>query len=349
MVRGLIHTAIFLVGLLGAAAAIRHFDDLPFWDFCRHKVTHLSRELASYDTLFVGSSRFHSSIIPAEFDARMAALGLESHSFNLGLRGLRMHDFQVLLDWVVAQKPRQLKRVIIELYTYDQYLRDGSWMTGVQVEVHSPQVLMSRLASNAMSHHDFVERMDINTFILAHTTVNMFRIGQAGRIVRDVVRRSVGAKLSPGAEIAAEGFEELSVEAAPKNRVRQHREWQSDLAGATKMLEARKQNLCPDWMKGGFNLEAFRRQVVQLEAAGIEVAYVVMPQLSYGFYGRDGVVDAKKLATVIEIDSPNDNADLYQFDLWFDSNHLLKQGAELVSRRVAEKYAAARAATTRPR
>lgn len=349
VVKTIIHPLLFLVGLLAAAAGIRHLDALPFWDYCRHKTTHLSRTLDDYDTLFVGSSRFHRSLIPEEFDARMRALGQESQSFNMALRGLRMHDFQPLLEWVIEQQPKKLKRIFVELYTYDQYLRDGSWMTGTQIEVHTPATLLSRLASNAMSHHEFGERMAIHGHIVAHTLVNTFRIGQAGRITRDCFRRAMGAKLSPGTPVEHGGFAELALGSVDKHRAKQHREWLENPAAANKLLAAKRDNLCPEWMVGGFNIDAFRAQLAQIEATGIEVVYVVMPQISFGFYGRDGVPEAAKLATVLLLDSPSDDPDLYDLKLWFDSNHMIRSGANLVSRRIAEKYAASQAVETTPK
>ncbi|MEZ6036990.1 MAG: hypothetical protein R3F29_05885 [Planctomycetota bacterium] len=60
-----------------------------------------------------------------------------------------------------------------------------------------------------------------------------------------------------------------------------------------------------------------------------------------GFQGRDAAPDVVQLATVIELDDPNQEPALYDPTLWFDSNHMMKPGAELLTRRLAEKLVAA--------
>ena len=53
------------------------------------KLDFLAAHGAEYDTFFIGSSRVHRQIIPALFDAEMAALGVKTNSFSLSGDGMR--------------------------------------------------------------------------------------------------------------------------------------------------------------------------------------------------------------------------------------------------------------------
>lgn len=67
-----------------------------------------------YDTLFFGSSRVYSQIIPSVFDAVTQSAGVQTNSYNFGIPAMRAIDSTVLLEAVLANPPKNLKRVFFE-------------------------------------------------------------------------------------------------------------------------------------------------------------------------------------------------------------------------------------------
>lgn len=67
-----------------------------------------------YDTLFLGSSRTYGHIIPSLFDQLMREKGMPTHSFNLGINGMRAPEDGYLLERVLAGRRKPLKFAVVE-------------------------------------------------------------------------------------------------------------------------------------------------------------------------------------------------------------------------------------------
>lgn len=341
----LLHTSLFLIGLLGTAAGIRHLEPLPFWSSSRTKFEFLAQHLGDYDTVFVGSSRIHRGIVPERFDRRMAELGVPTQSFNLGLAGARPHDFEAMVGWLVEQRSPQLRRVVIELHAYEQGSRDGNWLTDFDVEMHQFSFLAGRLHSLAIDRHDLATKGANLGFLVAHAATNLFRIGQGVRIAQATLARWCGAVPPVAQPLPARGFDPLTPATAPANRVAQYEQWRAAPQQAEKMLGWKRGPGLPRYLeqgRGSFNVAAFRRQNVRLRAAGIEPLYVVMPVYSNSFFGREVLAELAAEATILVLDDQETCSDIFRFDYWFDSDHLLPEGAERFSGLLAERIAAVR-------
>jgi len=338
MRKPLAHTALFMVGLLGTAALIRTIDPLPFWSYGRRKVAHLAEHLDDYDTLFFGSSRVVNGIVPGVFDARMAQLGRSSRSFNAAVAASKPHDFDNVIDWVLAQDPQRLRRVFIELHSYEQVIADGQSMTDLVIEAHTPATFWPRVQSVMISHRTGRQKLQQVWDIAQHTIVNGLRIGQGPRIARDLLDRWRALPPAGYGPMSHAGFVEIGPEKAAEERLRTHREWVSAPAEAADMLDAKRAELVPQRLHGGFNFAAFHAQRNRLLQAGIEVNYIVMPNYSNWFRGRDALDELRETACILELDRPLDFAPLFTFELWFDASHVLRPGAYAISFVLADEY-----------
>ena len=171
-------------------------------------MAHLLRKAGDYDTVFLGTSRVLNGMLPVEFDARMAELGMPTRSFNLGLSGLLPNDITALVDWLVAQPSLRLKRAIVELHAFEQGERGGQWMTDFQVEMHAPALLGARLESVWLSRHPWWSKLEIAAFACAHTAANTLRIGQGGRILDGLMMRWRGEPVWTH-EVLEHGYEDV--------------------------------------------------------------------------------------------------------------------------------------------
>ena len=332
-----LHLALFAVGLLGTAAAIRHVDALPFWSWIRPKLLHVQQTLGDHDTLFFGSSRIHYGLLPSAFDAQMAALGRPTKSFNCGLSGARPHDFNVVLDWVLAQNPRTLKRAVVELHAWcrPRPTPDRNWMTDQEVEAHTLAELPRRVRSTWLATMDAGAKASNLYGVVTHTLANLFRIGQGPRLLDDLLAAGRG-QVKRGATFADAGYDnpELSTMDSMKSA---HAEWLANAARRDSLFALISQDEPAAELRGGFDLQSARGLAARLRAVGIEPLFVVMPSFAGNFNGRDGVSELAREEIVLALDRPRDHPSLFGFEWWQDQSHMTRAGAERFSRYLADQ------------
>ncbi len=344
----ILHSALFVAGLLGVAALLRSVDTIPFWSWTRDEIVHVATGDADCDTLLLGSSRIHYGIQPQAFDARMAELGMPTKSWNLAFCGMRSHDSAALLDWILEHKPKGLKRVLVELHSFDQKVRGGDWMTDMQVEMHTPGQLLPRVRSILLSNHSLPEKLQQFGYVALHTLSNALRAGQGLRLLDDQLADAPAARLDRRS-LARRGWRPNGEDTAHSPQAdAEHAEFLQNGEKYARIAREKTDDPCRPFLRGGFNLEAFAHQVESARRAGVEILFVVMPPFGYSFRGRDGVDAAARLATVIELDRFADHPELTDLSLYHDQSHLNSQGALAVSRLLAEETARALAEATAP-
>lgn len=333
--RSALHVVLFLVGLLGTAAGIREIDTLPFWSWTRPRIGYLQQHRDEFDTVFFGSSRVNYGVVPAAFDARMQELGNPTKSFNLGLSGTRPHDFNVVIEWFLSQRPGKLRYAIIELHAWNRPMKDVNWMTDQEVEANSTAELPRRFRSMLRSTNDVATIAWELMAITAHTLANHLRIGQAPRLVDDLVRTSLNVPLT-NTKVGEAGFIDLAT-VTYQSMVDAHKEWLADSARRERMRKNLTDIDVPIQLRGGFDADSALEVARVVRAAGVTPIFLVMPSFSNNFNGRDGVDELRKHEIVLELDRIKDHPQLFDFALWHDHSHMNRQGAELFSRYVADQ------------
>lgn len=336
MLRRLLHVLLFLVGLAGTSGVILSIDPMPFWSWTRNKLGYLDKEIDRYDTLFFGSSRMHYALMPKVFDRRMAELGVPTRSYNVALSGQRPYDFDEILQWLLARRPKQVKRVVIELCCWELDYREGDWMATQELEMRTARSFLPRFRTILDGRAGWQEKVSLSYHHVVHTLVNVLRIGQGGRMLDDLLARARGAGYPMVYPPVDEGYyciDETSLE-----------HWQlvhkKFVAEPTQPLEAiagKVQDVAPSWLAGTFRSDILRAEAAALEAAGIETVFVVLPEISWGFFGRAQVASIRGDLRVMELDHPEEERPMFDLDLWWDSSHLCRKGAERFSSYFAER------------
>jgi hypothetical protein len=342
MLKSSLHVLLFLGAFLGTAALVHRIDDLPFWSWCRPKVAHLRRHGADYDTVFVGSSRVHQAVVPAEFDRRTAELGVPTRSFNLAYAGMRPHDFSTVLDWLVAHRPPRLRRCIIELHAFEQGSRSSNWLADLDIMVHRPAGFGRRLASLWSYPLTDDSRLDRLVFLGAHSLVNALGLGRGPGLLDDLCARWRGDVPPP---VADAGFTRVEEILRTEERRRQPARWRADPAAAAAALERKRQDPVPTRLRGGFDFASLRYQARLLREAGVEPIFVVMPVWSNALQGRDALDLVAVEVPLLVFDLPDAHPTLFTFDDWFDSDHLTVPGATRFSSYLAEQLVSRRLLT----
>lgn len=347
MLKKFLHPTLFLVGLFGAAAWIRSVDALPFWSWVRPKMASLRLSIDDYDTLFFGSSRVTCGLSPRDFDRQMHELGFQSRSFNCAVQGTHPHDFAALVDWVLRQQPRRLRRVVVELERWDHLPAPVNWLSAQEIESHDPGRLAARVRSVLRAgHKPFAERSDEVCHHVVHSLVNALCIGQGPRILDDVLARWRGG-VAAVRRWPERGF-------APPDDLEDPilRQRRADFVGqpdvADRAIAAKRLDIAPPELRGGFDHASLRELTARLRAAGVQPIYVVMPSFCASFAGRDGVAEVAKENLVLELDRPDDHPQLFAASLWYDSTHMNRAGAVAFSRYLAAHLVARRASGLKP-
>jgi hypothetical protein len=336
MMRRFVHVALFLIGLFGVAAGLRGVDRLPFWSWTRPRLGWLQENWREHDLVFFGSSRVQYGIVPTEFDARLRELGHELRSANGAISGARPHDTNAVVDWLLTQDRGRCRIAVVELHSWARPVADRNWMTDQEIESHAPSEMLRRLRAIAVAKNPLRVKIEQVPGVVAHTLVNLFRIGQGPRIVTDLHRLAIGKPLV-SAKLADAGYVDITTTKL-ESLLQANREWLENHE-RRQDLERRVRAELPAAQRGGYDVASARGIADDLRAAGILPVFVVMPSFAGNFDGRDGVAALREHEIVIELDDPVAFPELYEVDRWFDQSHLTRSGAERLSRRFAEVFA----------
>ncbi|MBL8753617.1 MAG: hypothetical protein JNK15_09970 [Planctomycetes bacterium] len=333
MLRRTLHVVLFLVALVGTAAAIRSVDHLPFWSWARPRLAWLQHHAAEFDVMFFGSSRVHYGIVPKQFDDRLGELGHAVRSCNAGLSGARPHDTNAVVSWLVGQRPARLRLAVVELHSWSRPMAEVNWMTDQEVESHVPGEWVRRVRSMWISTNPTWTRCEQLYGLTVHTLANLFRIGQGPRIAADLLNPTRGEAARERA-VADAGYTDVSSSKAESLK-KASQEWRDNQARREALLR-RTQGELPADQRGGFDVASAKALAAELRSAGVQVVFLVMPSFAGNFVGRDGVAELAASEVVLELDLPAANPQLFVFDQWFDQSHMTRSGAEAFSRRLAE-------------
>ena len=335
MLRALLHVALFTGGLLGTAAWIHTLEPLPFWSWVAGKPQYYLAAADRYDTVLLGSSRFHFGLVPEIMDARAKELGKETKTFNLSVSGLRPHDVDTMLDWLIANRPPQLQRVVVELHAWEQSVRMGTWMTDQPIQMHAPSGLWRRLRSAVEGREPLLDRIEIVGSVLAHTTVNALRIGRGTQIVDDCILRAQGKGPKAPASYPDEGYADVVV-VADQNHRKLHERWRAEPKKYEDACNNLRSGAAAKWQRAPFDMQSTREQIAKARAAGLELTFLVAPSLGQDFYGRESIPEVQALAKVVVLDELPAMEPFLRSELWYDQVHLVREGAEIMSRIVGE-------------
>jgi hypothetical protein len=335
MLKKLVHIGLFCCALFATAAGIRDVDAMPFFGWTRPKPAHFLARTQDYDTIIIGSSRMHFGLKPNVFDERMGALGASSSTFNIAYTGMRSHDYEVLAEFLLDQNPSRLRRVIYELSDWDPGELGDNWMTKLQVQSHEWRQFFYRMESIWDCNREWSDLFLKAGSATAHTAANFFRVGQAPRIIDDVVHHAHGKALS-GSELPwPTGWRNVAINPWPGN-LRAHEALLAAPQSRLKNLKTKRDQGIPTNLMGGFNLDAWRHIDRRIRSSGAEPIYVVMPTLSPPFRGSDALDIVARESFLIDLDNPTTHPSLFALENFYDPAHLNTDGATLVSRYIAD-------------
>ena len=339
MLRSVVHVTLFLSSLLGTAWLLHCVDARPGDSYGDRKIRFAEAVAGEFDTMIVGSSRAEFGLVPEVLDARLAETGLESRSVNLALSGYRPFEFHYIADELRERLPRGRYRLLMELHSHSQSGVDKNYMSPRRIATHAPSLFAARMAQALSTTIGAPPRLENVYAIASQTAVNALQIGAGPRILRDLARPFDPSTFADEAMLALRGWRDVA-EVAPgfPHMMRAHDIWRPE-AKRQHALDQKREKLMLDKDAGGLPVAYLVDRARELEEAGFELIYVVMPTLTRAFHGRDQVAELAEQVRVIDLDQPTKFPALFAIDHFFDGAHLSAAGARACSAVLAEQLA----------
>jgi hypothetical protein len=214
--RGLAAALAFTGGFALACAALARLVS-PVAAGASDRADWLRERGAGFDTLFVGSSRTFRQLVPAVFDEEMAALGAPARSFNLGTPGMRPPEDSYVIERALRGREAPMRFFVVECNPLHLGVppedrgttRAVYWLDGPRLEALWPRVwarpaLMpeGRLSPAVVGGHllKFADH-------LGHWLWNVSRVGRGAELLEHVL--FAGARGRPEKAVigpAGDGF-----------------------------------------------------------------------------------------------------------------------------------------------
>jgi len=329
--------ALFCGGLFGTASVIDRLLPFPPVPTVKGKLDWFSRHGDEYDTLFIGSSRTFCHIIPQIFDRCMAQAGMPTHSFNLGINGMRSPEDTYLLEKALAGRKAPLKLVVVEANALRIEADANSLGTLRGVYWHDFQrfthICRGILEEHAGKHGAFTPKAILATLGALRynldTTVN--KSLNVGRGLEWLEARLVKQEPTPLQDIGKynDGYVMYDT---PVSKISEG-EWSLLQAKLQKVLQ--KPTL-PDYATRAsqYELQAKRRLI---ESFGGQMITFAPPVAAKNVFLPDPSVHPA-LANLNFAD-PLLYPELFEKQNRFDSGHINQQGAEIFTRLLAGRIA----------
>jgi hypothetical protein len=328
--------AIFLAGAAVLALAVSRADSLADVDVVGPKLDALASS-QDVDTLFVGSSYFYREISPRLFDETMRDLGVETHSFNLGVPGMDPPESYMLLEEALERGGGRIRIVLLELDYYRALVRDQDEHTRRFDAWHDATRTLEALDGLRSADASMGKRLKDAA---AHLEAWARRGASLGRGPSIVERRRAD---SSALGAAGDGFRALDDEKGDAYDLRRGLFDEVELARWSERVDALRRGAPTDAEDRTSPIDeiALARMAARVEAAGARLILVVPPALQR----RSGLVDvASRLGLdVVALNDPDAYAELYDPSLRFDFGHLNRAGALALTRALAREAAPARA------
>ena len=330
---------LFCVGIFGTAAVIHRQLPFPPIATVKGKVGWFVEHGDQYDTLFVGSSRTNCHIIPELFDRLMAQAGMPTHSFNLGLNGMRPPEDTFVLETALSKRRAPLKLVVAELNEIHVYTNDD--------EAHG--------TSRAVYWHDWKRFMAVSRAVLEMKVEGRRKLSPMGILWKlDALRYNLNLYLSRTLS-AGRGLDCLEARLATTEQtflgdvgsrfdgyLRYDTPLQTINDAEWDVLKSRLAKGAKKPVRFNYGTKASQLELQEkqrlVESFGGRMVTFVPPLPSGNVFtlnpARQPDVDCFDFA------DPGLYPELFQRENRFDSGHLNQQGAEIFTRLLVKKIVA---------
>jgi len=336
LLRRLRDAVLVLFGLAVGVALIGGKTPGPYLDHVTPKLTHLKQNPEAYDVLFVGSSRVFRHLSPKLFDRRMRTQGHRFNSFNVGIPAAKSVEVWHLLRRLEADTTVRPRYVFIEPDGLTVGIKPNNDTTPREVYWHGfPETV---LAIRSLGRHELPDRVEMSISHLKALFFNGLGVSRLrstlSELDREGPRRPVnplGAGPDRDGWVPFEGRQDASG-AQRRNDFLEHLpRYRRSLRQQATLLEDRA-------CMTAYHVEMLERLEEAVRALGAEPVFILSPatrprcEVHQAF--REGL-----LPNLLAIDDAKNHPRLYKIENRFDAEHLNREGAEIYTRLLADRFA----------
>ncbi len=362
LLRLLIHGLLALSSFLLLSGWIR--SGVPWSETLgvRAKVQAFAETKDEYDAIYIGSSRVFRAFRPDVIDPVISQRGKPFRSYNLGIPGMWSFESDRLLDEIIAMRPARLNWVLVEtpIWKADLFspLRK---ITERSVRWHTPALTAHAMRSIALEDHPFEEKLRVGW---RHLTQMAMRSGNHS-LGPSWWRSKFGLE-TPGFEVSVRDYREsrgysalesfdvpgtgerrrffLRDQAAYLEAVQvlsdaQERGGETGGDGPGISMPGQTEAAGNSLAFENYNVAALRRQRARLSARNLNLAYIVLPELTPGRLFVD-LHRRGELPLLFDYKQPSRYPDFYTIEGHFDFWHMSEAGAQRFSRLFARDFLA---------
>lgn len=283
-----------------------------------------------FDTLFVGTSRVYRGVVPREFDARMAQLGMPTRSLNLGEPGMRGFEIDRLVRFLVKRPTGNLENLFLDLGVRAPREEKQTHRT---VEWHTARQTLAAVSMSRALGFEGPERRQALLFHLKQFGMRQSNYGLGPELWQ---RMRWQPEVAP-AWLSEGGYQSLEAEQG-QNFKRRNRRFLSRLDRYERTV-ARYRDRPPAELSPVIEASLARwiDEALLVQGRGVRPVGLVSP--GYGRL-RDLESGGETGPLLLNFDRPALHPDLFEPQSRFDEVHLTAAAARRYSTLVAETFVA---------
>ena len=318
VLNGALFLGVLVLGclLLGRAAPFPEVPGVfPKWRYFRE-------DLAKYDTLFVGSSRFYHQIIPRQFDAAVAKAGGSTKSFNFAYDGMWPPESFYFLRRILALRPPRLKWVVFDLMDINSQLDDRNNSTLRMAYWHDIAHTRIAVREIAESRRKPWQKRDLIGRHLRLCAQQVFNLGRGSELVQ--------TRLAPPPKKKRKySWDQHDGWEVGPDRAMEGAKLQEYLDAVAQM----KLGLAPNPVRPVFR-DALAGLIADVRRAGAEPIFVITPTIN----PMENYTEVPGGVPVWAFNDPNQFPQLFAPDRHYDAWHLNEKGAVEFTALLAERF-----------
>jgi len=300
------------------------------------KLEYLAEHVDEYDAIFLGSSRVYRHFVPSVIDRRLEELGEPLRTFNLGTPGAGSFEVDELLRRALALEGARFKFVFIEPSEWSPTIFKENRETERTVAWHTLTGTRKALAATWRRNADPKERLELGFMHVRLFGWRLSSLGQGLRIARPFLGYTPKQPISVADVAKTAGYWPLEFErtegfAARRRELLQDRE----------SFELKISRLPHEGALGGAgtgqNSDLIKEQMRVIREADAEPVYVIPP----GTVGTRLFYSQRKfglLDVLLAFNDPAKFPSYYDYEHFFDRNHLTTEAAKVFSRIFADDF-----------
>lgn len=300
------------------------------------KIEFLQSRRDQFDVFFVGTSRIHHQIIPALFDHLLLDAGVPTHSYNLGIDGLRTPEDYYVLENALAGRRRPMRWIVLEckdinlrMQDIDQgTIRSSYWHDSSRMWILVQKWIWGGFGMRSTFPQHVRQIRDDGEVLEKHCGLylqNELSVGALSDLPSTLTQRSARPNVDKGDAVSFDGYlSKGNPTVVPAEAI----------SYGEKLKKLKTKPATPDY--GDWASQMLLRRERDLAAKyGAELVVVIPPTLKEIKFTPEPTV--QPTIKLLDFDNPERYPELFVIKNRRDETHLNEHGAEIWTRLLAQE------------